>query len=441
MHRFQPFWTLLAGLLVGASILPAQAENSESGTISPPRLDPRSDQRVDLVFAEPTSVLDIYRSLGEAWGVNLVFDPKLRDREIAIELKGVAPRQGFESVLRATGQFYTVVDPHTLLIADDTPQNRRTYEHQVIQAFYLENARVKDMMTAVRSLIGAKHVAAMERSNRIVLRDTADKVRVAEQILRRNDRPRAEVVVDVDLLSVDRRAMARLGLKAAADSVAAAGVPSRLGAGEIDRLRQLGSTRALARPRLDVVADSTAELRLTDRLPIPGHLAPDGAAPARSGQAPPAVVYREVGLEVKVRPWVHTERDVTLSVEIVADTVTDWSAGADGEQRPTFGGVALTSRVRLRDGETYLMTGLMIVPERAGAKPDALPLGRFLHQAGSGGELVLALTPHVVRGPGLGAADLEPLWVGTEVNVTLEGGPRAAGPSHGPFDREPGAKQ
>ena len=85
------------------------------------------------------------------------------------------------------------------------------------------------------------------------------------------------------------------------------------------------------------------------------------------------------------------------------------------------------------------MTGLMIVPERQGAKSEAFPLGRFLHEADSGSELVLALTPHVVRGPGLGAADLEPLWVGTEASITLEGGPRVAGRSHGPFDRKPDA--
>ncbi len=421
---------LLSGLIL---VAPALAGEVEPG-ISPPVLDPSSTEQVTLMFSEPTSVLDIYRQLGKAWGINFVFDPRLKDREIVIEIRGVTAREGLDNVLRAASHFYAVVDPQTVMIADDTPQNRRTYEHQVIQSFYLENTRVKDMMTVVRSLIGAKHIAAIEGNNGIVVRDTADKVRVTEQIVRHNDRPSAEVVVDVDLLAVDRQAMLDLDLKPAGGVAAAgAGAPPRLGAGEIDRLRAQASTRSLARPKLDVVAGSTAELRLTDKLPLPGRL----AAPSDAGRVP-EVVYQEVGLEVKIRPWVHTAEEVSLRIEIAADTLADWVSEAGGEERPLFGGINLTSNIRLRDGETYLLTGLMITPEPAGNAKRSFPLGRFLRAADSGSEIVLALTPHVVRGPGALATDLEPLWIGTEAFVSTQGSTRqTASPGPGPFDRAP----
>ena len=99
-----------------------------------------------------------------------------------------------------------------MIIADDTPQNRRNYEDQVIQTFFLDNAEVKDVMTMVRSLIGAKHVAANEQLNAIVLRDTADKVKVAEQIILTNDKAKAEVVVDVELLQINTSQAPELGM-------------------------------------------------------------------------------------------------------------------------------------------------------------------------------------------------------------------------------------
>lgn len=425
-----PLWILLANLFLTTPLL-AQPGETESGTISPPVLDPRSNEEITLIFSEPTSVFDIYRQLGRSWGINFVFDSKLKDRKIVIEVTGVAARDGLDSVLRAANHFYTVVDPQTVMIADDTPQNRRTYEHQVIQSFQLENTRVADMMTLVRSMVGAKHVAVMADTNGIVVRDTADKVRVVEHLVRRNDRPSAEVVVDVDLLAVDREAMLELDLRPATGAAVPNGeAPPRLRAGEIDRLRAQDSTRSLARPKLDVVAGSTAELRLTDKLPLPSRLMTATA----TGQAPPAA-YKEVGLEVKIRPWVHTAEDVSLRLEIAADTLADWVAGDDGEQLPLFGGINLESNVRLRDGETYLLTGLMITPEPKGKAKRSFPLGRFLHAEGSGTEIVLALTPHVVRGPGAQAADLEPLWIGTEAYVSTQGSTRrTASRGPGPFD-------
>ncbi len=431
MRLIKFIFILLVSLTI-ATTLSANTNIIKSDSAELPVLNPSSNNPIDLIFSEPTPVRDIYRGLSRAWGVNFVFDPRLKDRELVITLENITPREGLDSVMRAAGHFRTVVDRQTVMIADDTPQNRRTYEHQVIQSFYLENTRVEDMMTLMRSLIGTKHIAAMERTNGLVVRDTAERVRVAEQLVRRNDRPTAEVVVDVDLLAVDRQALLELDLRPAVGDVGG-GPPPRLAAGEIDRLRDEASTRILARPRLDIVAGSTAELQLTDKLPIPVQ------ATAASGTRTSQVSYQDVGLEVKVRPWVHNARDVSLKVQITADTLTDWVALTGGLQQPTFGGANLESNIRLQDGETYLVTGLMIAPESAGTAKSPLPAGRFLQAAESGREIVLALTPHVVRGPGILESDRSPLWVGTEAHITTAGNTRrAASPVPDPFEPETG---
>ena len=430
--RSRSLWILL--LLIAPSVA-GQSTPGTSGSVIPPVIDPRSNEPIDLVYEDPTSITDIYRALSRAWGIDFVLDPKLRDQEISFVQRNVAPQVGLANLLRAVSHFYIVVDPQTILIADDTPQNRRTYEHQVIQRFFLENTEVKDMMTMIRSLIGAKHVAANTSGNSIVLRDTADKVQVAEQIFARNDRPKAEVIVDVDLLAIDSRELQRLKLRPAARApeAEAGTVPARLRAGELARIRSQASTRALAQPRLNIVVGSHGKLRLTDRLPLPARFA--DARAEHGGE----VVYQEVGLGLQIEPWVHSAEEVSLRLDIVVDALTDWLGSPEDDLRPVFGRRSVESSLRLRDGETYLITGLMLAPALPEVPQGSFYFGRFLDHAGDEREVILALTPHVVRGPGTGDDALAPLWVGTESNVSILGSSRrTASPRPGPFDPAPG---
>jgi general secretion pathway protein D len=178
----------------------------------PPVLNPRSNQPISLEFPQPVSIFSIYRALGKAFGINVLFDPNLRDQEIAIDLKDVTAQAALETLMRAAGHFYKVMDEHSIIIAQDTPQNRRTYEDLVIQTFFLSNSEVKDMLTILRSLIDARKIATNEQLNAIILRDTADKVKVAERIIEANDKSKAEVVVDVELLQINTGRLRDLGV-------------------------------------------------------------------------------------------------------------------------------------------------------------------------------------------------------------------------------------
>ncbi|HEY8021171.1 MAG TPA: secretin N-terminal domain-containing protein, partial [Thermoanaerobaculia bacterium] len=178
----------------------------------PPELNPRSNTPISLEFPQPVSIFDIYRALGKAFGINILFDPNLKDQEIAVDLKDVDAQAALEFLMRAAGHFYKVMDPQTIIIAADNPQNRRIYEDLVIQTFFLSNAEVKDMTTILRSLIDARKIATNEQLNAIILRDTADKVKVAERIIEANDKSKAEVVVDVELLQINSGKLRNLGI-------------------------------------------------------------------------------------------------------------------------------------------------------------------------------------------------------------------------------------
>src|SRR4029079_3198056 len=104
----------------------------------------------------------------------------------------------------------------------------------VIQTFFLSNSEVKDMMTILRSLVDAKKIATNEQLNAIILRDTADKVKVAERIIQANDKSKAEVVVDVELLQINTGRLRDLGAALSSYSVTqnlSTGAPAGTGTG------------------------------------------------------------------------------------------------------------------------------------------------------------------------------------------------------------------
>ncbi len=439
-------------------------DRNRGNKAQPPVLNPRSDEKQDFYFPEPTSVLDIYRALGKAYGINVLFDPKIKDTKITIDLVDVTAQSGLEILMRTVSHFYKTLDERSILIADDTPQNRRTYEDQVIQTFFLSNAEVKDVMTMVRSLIGAKHVAANEQLNAIVLRDTADTVKVAEQIILANDKAKAEVVVDVELLQINTNNLLELGMSLSEYQVSssittgsedsplrvsdleflnannwALSVPSFL----INFIKNEGDAQTLAQPKLRITEGEKASLTIGDRVPIPtttfntANTAGSNIVPVTSFQ------YQDVGIKIEIEPRVHHNEEVTLSVRVEISNIAGEVQGSGGQAQPIIGTRTIESNIRLRDGETNFLAGLIRTDESQSKSGipglSAIPgIGRLFSNTSTESQrtdIVLTLTPHVIRRADITEADLQPIWVGTDANITFRGGsPRVESNSNGPFD-------
>lgn len=432
----------------------------------PPVLDPRSKEPIDMAFPEPTSVKEIYLSLGKAFGVNVLFDPKLKDQEIEITLEEVTAQSSLEIVMRTVGHFYKVLDEHSIIIADDTPQNRRTYEDQVIQTFFLDNAEVKDVMTMVRSLIGAKHVAANEQLNAIVLRDTADTVKVAEQIILSNDKAKAEVVVDVELLQINTNKLQELGMSLTSNQIGLSldtggdNVPLRLSDLEfinqnnwiltvpdflVDFVKTNSEAQTLAQPKLRITEGEKATLTIGDRVPIPtttfntSNVAGSNIVPVTSFQ------YQDVGIKIEIEPRVHHNEEVSLKLKVEISNIASFVEASGGQSQPVIGTRSIESNIRLKDGETNFLAGLIRTDESQSENgipglSDIPVLGRLFKRTSNevrGSDIVLTLTPHVIRRADITEADLLPIWVGTETNITFRGSStRVESNEAGPFDDE-----
>ncbi len=458
----------------GARELEEIKRAAREAKVKPPVLDPKSKDRITLNFPKPKPVQEIYKAMAKAYGFNILFDPKLKDDRLSIELNDLPAEQSLEMVMQAAGHFYKVLDEHSIIVADDTPQNRREYEDLVIKTFFLSNADVKDVDKLLRSLIEARRLSTNEQLNAITLRDTADKVAIAEKLIAVNDKAKAEVLVDVELLLMARRNDSNLGTSLSSyaftlglDTAAVSGTEGQNGSLYLDQIKDIsrgdwfvnipsvvinlakssGNAEVLAQPQLRITEGEKASLHIGDRVPIPvtsfntGYQgAPGSVTPITSFQ------YQDIGIKIDVEPRVHHNREVTLKLTVEVSNLGDTVSVGPGQEAVTIGTRTITSVIRLKSGESSLLAGLIrqdtieVVTETP-LLSDIPLIGRLFtnkRKENRRTDLVLTLTPSIIRFPDITEADLAPMWVGTESQISYYGSrsPRieSGRAKQGPFD-------
>ncbi|MGB5342867.1 MAG: secretin N-terminal domain-containing protein [Thermoanaerobaculia bacterium] len=442
-------------------------ENMRGSRAQPPVLNPRSNEPISLSFPKPVSVTSIYRALGRAFGIDVLFDPKMREQEISIELEDATAQEALEILMRASGHFYKVLNEQSIIVIEDSPQNRRAYEDLVIQTFFLSNAEVKDVMTMLRSLVGAKSVAANDQLNAIALRDTADKVKVAESIIRTNDKSRGEVVVDVELLQINTSKLQELGVLLTdytitqfLDPALQVGDSGAFRVSDLEFINQgdwlvsipgfvydfvKTSTEAqlLASPQVRISDGEQATVHIGEQVPIP--VTTFNTSGTIGGNIVPitSFQYQDIGIRLDIQPRLHHNKEITLELKVEVSNISGFVTGVGDQQQPIIGTRRVESTIRLMDGETNFLAGLIRTDETVTdtgipGLMDLPLIGRlFTHKKTDAKrtDLILTLTPHIIRTPNVDEEDLAPIWVGTEANITFRGGsPRVESEVEGPFD-------
>jgi general secretion pathway protein D len=438
----------------------------------PPQLNPTSNEPITLTFSRDTPVKDIYKALGNAFGINILFDQAIKDDRITIELRDVTAQAALERVMQAANHFYKPLDEKTIIVVPNNPQARRDYEDLVIRTFYLSNGDAEQVTNVVRTMIEARNVFPLKALNAITIRDTADKVLIAEKIIQANDKAKAEVVVQVELVQLDLNRIRDIGMAISGFSTAA-GLSSSATAtptendkpftggsltdiarvvGSLNDLRgnvqfsiptatysllkTYGNSELLANPELRISEGEKATLHIGQRIPVPvttisgynpGTQQPGGTnqqltVPYTSFQ------YQDVGIKVAIEPRVHHNREVSLKLTV---EVSNQGASVKfaGQEQPTFATRTIESTIRLKDGETNFLAGLIQSNKiRSATKTPLLgdlPLiGRLFtdeRTEQSRTDLVLTMTPHIIRVPDITEEDLAPMWVGTGNNLTFRG--------------------
>jgi general secretion pathway protein D len=430
----------------------------------PPQLNPASNEPISLTFSRDTPIKDIYRALGNAFGINVLFDQAVKDDRISIELRDVTAQQALERVMQAGNHFYKVLDDKTIIVVPDNPQARRDYEDLVIRTFYLSNGDAEQVTNVVRTMIEARNVFPLKALNAITIRDTADKVKIAEKIIEANDKAKAEVVVQVELVQFDLSRLREIGMaissfpgKEGPSSSATVGLPNNFSSGTLAQIQEVvgslgairnnatftiptvtysllktyGNSELLANPELRISEGEKATLHIGQRVPVPVTTFQSftGTSTAGSGTTPyTSFQYQDVGIKVGMEPRVHHNREVTLKLTVEVSNQGPPVTFA-GQEQPTFTTRTIESTIRLKDGETNFLAGLIQSNKIKSATKTPilgdLPLiGRLFTNESrdeTRTDLVLTMTPHIVRIPDITEEDVAPMWVGTGNNLTFRG--------------------
>jgi general secretion pathway protein D len=383
----------------------------------------------------------VFEALGRGAGVNFVFDKDVKaDARVSLYLKEVSVDEAMRIVLSTQQLERKLLNDNSVLIYPNTPQKQREHQELVTRSFYLNNADVKQAQALVRMMAKTRDLFIDERLNLLVARDTPEVVAMIEQLVAGLDLPEPEVMLDVEVLELASDRSAEAGLNWAdaatygADS-AAAFVPwatrgsfRTLVANPVVAARLKGTAGAsnlLANPKLRARNKEKAKIQIGDRVPVF-----TSTSTANVGVST-AVSYIDVGLKLEVEPTVQLDNEVVMKVNLEVSSLgpKESSGGPQPTSAYRIGSRTASTSLRLRDGETQVLAGLINDEDRKAI--DGLPyvseaplLGRLfgVHtDSRKKTEIVLLITPHVLRNVSLPEAQQTLLPSGFDANPGAEG--------------------
>lgn len=393
-----------------------------------------------LTFRDASS-RDVYTAMARLANLNVVFDPQFRDQPVTLDLRNASLEDALASVSQATRSFYRVSAQRTLTVIPDTAAKRREYEEEIVRTFYLSNADLKETIDLLRIVIDSRRIAPVTATNALSIKDTPERIAAAGKLISAIDKARPEVVIDVELLEVDRTRLKEYGLQIA--SKGSPGIDGQVDVNQNDltlrdlrNLTQAGvyltnlpglfyrvlksdsNTRTLANPQLRTSEGVAAQARFGERVPVPVTTFSPLAGGGVSQQPITSFNYENIGVNIDITPRTHHDDEVSLALKIEVSSISGSGFGG----LPTFGNRAISTVIRLRDGETNLLAGLIRDDERrvldgVPGLSDLPVVGRlFAHSRKETQEtdIVLTLTPHIIRVLDLSEEDLRPFKVGGE---------------------------
>ena len=435
--------TKLAVSREGKTELQALVERTRD--LPPPGLDLPAGAKLpeSMTFNGSATSRSVFTAIARFSDLNIVFDPAFRSEPLAIDLRNATLEDALASVTASTQTFFRMTAPRTITIIPDTPTKRREYEEAIVRTFYLSNADIKEVTDLLRIVVDIRSISPITANNAIAIKDTPERIAAAAKLIAAIDKARPEVVIEVELLEVDRTKLKEYGIQ-----IASPGSPGIDTTVDINRpgmtlegLRALTqsdvlltglpalyfrllkndvNTRTLATPKLRTSEGIPAQARFGERVPIVVTTFAPIAAGGINTQPIESFVYENIGVNIDITPRTHHNDEVSLALKI---SVSNISGSLRGQ--PTFGNREIATTIRLKDGETNLLAGLIRDQERTvmSGLPGLsdLPLvGRLFasnHIESQQTDIILTLTPHIVRVLDLEESDLRPFRLGRDFGV------------------------
>jgi general secretion pathway protein D len=439
---------------------------------APPHLQPLSREPVNLKMTNDART--VFETIGKLAGLSVIFDPDFTSRRISVELPNVTLEQALDAVGAESKSFWKPMTSSVILVAPDNPQKRRDIDDEVVETFYLSNTDtpqdITEIVTGLRQLLDLRRVQQVNAQNAIMIRDTPDKLDIAEKIIRDIDQAKPEVLLHVSILQTSLDRLRDLGVlpgqsasvtftprstltpnnsSSSNSDCGTSSASSSCTQLTLDNLKNLSladysitlpgatvnavltdsTTRIIQDPEIRVTDGQKATLKIGDRVPVATGSFQAGVGAGSTGVSPlvnTQFQYIDVGVNLDVTPRVHPGDEISLKLKIEVSSVTG-TESIGGINQPIISQRTVDHDIRLKDGEVSVLGGLLQRTETNSVNGwpglAQLPFFRYFfsdnHKEVQDDEVLIVLTPHVIRLPGITQDNLRRLAAGSDTNVRV----------------------
>lgn len=398
-----------------------------------------SQKKITIKFTG-SDVKTVFDFIASSYGINVVYDEGVKTLPVSVSADDVTLEQALEMVVSSSGVFYKKIGPMAILVAQDNKAKRDQYEDLIIRTFQMNAIKAADMSAILKNTLNLKRVTVNDSLNTISIRDTADTIKLAEKLIRLNDRKLAEVVFDVEIMEVNRTKTEQLGLtygtqmtltlptySTVNDAISTPFVNMlkqgtlTLPALTLNFFKQDVDAKMLANPRVRVMDGKKASVHIGDKVPLRSSVVTDA-----TGQVRYSYDYKDIGVMLDVTPKINFDNSVTVNLKLEVSSLGS-NIGTASDPAYSIGTRDAETTMLLRDGETAIVGGLIRDEERnnllkvPGLGDIPLVGSIFMTSTdfnGSRTDVLLTLTPRVIRSWDGMDRELREIYSGTENNMT-----------------------
>lgn len=391
----------------------------------------------------------VFEALSKATGINFVLDKDIKaDSKASVFVRKLPIEEAIDMVLASNGLQKKILSPTNVLVYPATQQKNKDYQDLLIRNFYFANTSAKQCADMLRTILKVRDIYVDERLNMLVLRDKPEVLALAEKMIRAQDIADPEVMLEIEVMEVTRGKLQQLGVNYPSSLSVLS--PSQL---TLDALKRIKSTdigvspnpslqfkttdsdlNLLSNPRIRVKNNEKAKVLVGNKVPV---ITTNTTANVGTSES---VSYVDVGLKLEVEPRIMLDDFVSIKVNLEVSSLGEAVTLSNNSKVFNIGTRNASTMLRLKNGETQILAGLIQDSERKNA--DKLPglgeiplLGRLFSRnidEKNKTEIVLVITPRVISNVILPEATYSEYWSGTDTTISdkpLINNPAVATPS------------
>lgn len=374
--------------------------------------DLKTRETITLKFQD-ADIKTAFNFLSDTFGINIIFDEGVKDKAITLFARDISFRQALNLMMGTTQTFYKKVARNTILLAPDTKDKRGQYEDYMIRTFHLTNATAKILADLLKGVLSLQKVVVNDELNTLTIRDTEDGLHLASKIIQANDRKPAEIILEVDILEVNRSKAMQLGFDYGStislqypDYTVSDSFSSTLSQGVLTvpsvtfrYFKQNVDAKTLANPKIRVIDGKLAKIHIGDRVPLRSATIQEA-----TGQTRTTFQYTDIGIRLNVQPEIQLDNSSLVKLGLEVSSLGQ-NLGTDADPAYSLGTRNAETYMLLRDGETAILGGLIRDEERRTTVKvpglgDIPLIGAFfstVDDSTTQTDVLLTITPRIIR--------------------------------------------